>query len=220
MNLILFGPPGAGKGTQAQFIVSLFGVPQISTGDMLRAAVRCGTELGLVAKAAMESGGLVSDEVVLGLVKERLSMEDCAGGFVLDGFPRTISQAEVLDSILAGLGKNLDHVISLEVDGEEIVSRLSGRRTCSSCGRGYHLVFDPPHISGFCDSCQSALVQRDDDKESTILKRLAVYDEMTAPLKKYYSTKGLLRAVNGSGPIQKIQSTIENVIKGTLGDCS
>ena len=218
MNLILFGPPGAGKGTQAKFIVDSFNVPQISTGDMLRVAVKEKTALGVIAKQIMDSGGLVSDDIVLGLVKERLALSDCNNGFVLDGFPRTVPQADALVSVLGGFGKSIDHVISLDVDNADIVLRLSGRRTCSSCGKGYHVTFDPPKVSGVCDVCQSVLIQRDDDSEETVRNRLSVYDEMTAPLKSYYDNAGLLRHVDGSGAIKEIQHKIREILGGVVGD--
>jgi len=215
MNLILFGPPGAGKGTQAQFIIERYKIPQISTGDMLRAAVKAQTSLGLKAKEIMESGGLVSDEIVLGLVQDRLAQQDCALGFVLDGFPRTIPQAASLGNILAGMNSVIDHVISLDVDNAEIIQRLSGRRTCSACGKGYHVVYDPPKAEGVCDVCGGALTQRDDDKESTVKNRLEVYDQQTAPLKEYYEQAGVLRHINGCGCIQDIQSQIGELLKET-----
>lgn len=208
MDLILFGPPGAGKGTQAQFLVDALGVPQVSTGDMLRAAVKAGTDLGLKAQAIMQQGGLVSDEIVLGIVAERLSQQDCASGFILDGFPRTIPQAEQLDLILDKLGRSIQAVVSLEVEYEEIVKRLSGRRSCSACGKGYHLQFDPPVKIGECSVCGAALVQRDDDREDTVRNRLAVYDAQTAPLKQFYLQRQLLRPVAGSGPIVEVQQRI------------
>jgi adenylate kinase len=218
MNLVLFGPPGAGKGTQAKFIVDSFKIPQISTGDMLRAAVKEQTALGLVAKQIMESGGLVPDEVVLGIVRERIVLSDCVTGFVLDGFPRTIPQADALVSILRGLNKKIDHVISLDLDNAEIIQRLSGRRTCSSCGKGYHILNDPPKSEGICDSCQAVLIQRDDDREDTVKNRLAVYDQQTAPLKEYYEHAGLLRHIDGSGSIQDIQRQINEVLVRQAGD--
>lgn len=214
MNLILFGPPGAGKGTQAKFIVDSFGIPQISTGDMLRAAVKDQTPLGLVAKQIMESGGLVSDEVVLGIVRERLANPDCSNGFILDGFPRTIPQADALDGILKSLGRHIDHVISLDVDFSEIVQRLSGRRACSACGKGYHVLYDPPAVQGVCDACGASLIQRDDDKEDTVKNRLSVYEQQTSPLKAYYETAGVLRHIDGSGSIQDIQAHIRKVLEG------
>jgi adenylate kinase len=218
MNVVLFGPPGAGKGTQAKFLVEFYHIPQISTGDMLRMAVKDQTPLGLVAKKIMDSGGLVSDEVVLQLVAERLAFPDCSGGFVLDGFPRTIPQAKALEGILIGFGKRIDHVISLDVINSDIIVRLSGRRTCSACGKGYHVSFDPPSVQGFCDVCNSALVQRDDDAEETVRNRLAVYDEMTSPLKSFYEHAGLLRHVKGSGPIPDIQNQIKLILDGGSGD--
>jgi len=218
MNIILFGPPGAGKGTQAQFIVDRFGIPQISTGDMLRVAVKNKTSLGLIAKESMDSGALVSDEVVLGLVAERLALDDCKNGFVLDGFPRTIPQANSLNAILVDLGKSINHVISLEVENTELVERLSGRRACSSCGKGYHVKFDAPKIAEICDLCGSVLVQREDDKELTVKNRLTVYEQMTSPLKCYYADALLLRSVIGSGAIQDIQQRILSVLEGLTGD--
>lgn len=212
MNLILLGPPGAGKGTQAQFIVTRYGVPQISTGDMLRSAVKAQSELGLKAKAIMESGGLVSDQIVLALVRERLASADCAAGFILDGFPRTMAQAHELSSILDAMGRSIDHVISLDVENEEIVQRLSGRRTCPACGKGFHIVFAAPRIEGVCDSCGEILVQRNDDKRETILNRLSVYDEQTAPLKRFYAEGGLLRSVDGTLSIDEIQQQISKLL--------
>jgi len=218
MNLILFGPPGAGKGTQAKFIVDSFNIPQISTGDMLRSAVKEQTPLGLVAKQLMESGSLVPDDVVLGIVRERVVLPDCVNGFVLDGFPRTIPQADALELILGQMNKGIDHVISLDVDNAAIVERLSGRRTCPSCGMGFHLVYDPPKVAGRCDSCGAALIQREDDREETVKNRLAVYEQQTEPLKAYYEQAGLLRHVDGGGAIQDIQHQIKKVIQGCAGD--
>ena len=220
MNLVLFGPPGAGKGTQAQFIVEHFKIPQISTGDMLRAAVKAQSPLGIKAKEIMESGGLVSDDVVLGIIRERLDQPDCKAGFVLDGFPRTIPQAVSLGNILAGLDRTIDHVISLDVDNAEIIQRLSGRRACSVCSKGYHVVYDPPKTDGVCDACGGALVQREDDKESTVKNRLDVYDQQTAPLKVFYEQAGLLRHINGCGSIRDIQQQISELLKEQPGDHS
>lgn len=220
MNLILFGPPGAGKGTQAQYIVERLGVPQVSTGDMLRAAVKAQTPLGIKAKEIMDAGGLVSDEVVLGIVKDRLAKPDCAAGFVLDGFPRTIPQADALGKMLLEIGREIDHVISLELDDSQIVQRLSGRRACSACGKGYHLAFDPPVRTDLCDLCGNVLVQREDDQEITIINRLSVYEQQTAPLKDYYEQAGLLRHIDGSGPIKEIQLQITELLEGRPGDNS
>ena len=220
MNLVLFGPPGAGKGTQAQFIVEQLKIPQISTGDMLRIAVKAETPLGVKAKAIMDSGGLVSDEIVLGIVRERLSLSDCSNGFILDGFPRTIPQALSLAKILSDLGRKIDHVISLDIDSDLIIERLSGRRACSSCAKGYHVSFDPPKVADICDVCSGSLVQRDDDREMTVKNRLDVYNQQTAPLKDYYETAGLLRHIDGSGSIRYIQNQIAQLIKGAPGDHS
>jgi adenylate kinase len=220
MNVILFGPPGAGKGTQAKFIVESFGIPQISTGDMLRCAVRDKTELGIIAKQIMESGELVPDDVVLGLVAERISHPDCIIGFVLDGFPRTIPQADALATILAEIYKSIDHVISLEIDNAVIVERLTGRRTCSTCGKGYHITFDPPKVLDVCDICNNALIQRSDDFADTVNNRLSVYDQMTSPLKNYYEHLGLLRHIDGGGSIKSIQLQIQTVLEGNPVDCT
>lgn len=208
MNIVLFGPPGAGKGTQAQFLVDAYRIPQISTGDMLRAAVKEQSTLGVQAQLIMQQGGLVSDEIVLGLVEQRLQRDDCRAGFILDGFPRTIPQADALSVVLSRIGRVVDHVVSLEVDYEEIVKRLSGRVACGSCGKGYHVQFDPSVVPGVCDQCAGALVQREDDREETVRNRLAVYDQQTSPLKRYYQEKGLLRKVAGEGGIAEVQQRI------------
>lgn len=221
MNIILFGPPGSGKGTQAKFIVEKYGIPQISTGDMLRSAVKNKTALGDLAKSIMDAGGLVSDDIVLELVKERVSQVDCSSGFILDGFPRTIPQADSLIVLLKQMGKVIDCVISFEVDNDELVSRLSGRRTCPSCGKGYHIEYDRPECEGFCNSCGTALVQRDDDSEATVINRLKVYDAQTAALKSYFSNLGMLHSVSGSGLIADIQAQVSSIIDvGGIGDRS
>jgi adenylate kinase len=214
MNLILFGPPGAGKGTQAQYLVESYKIPQISTGDMLRAAVKQGTPLGVKAQEIMQQGGLVSDEIVLGIVEERLAQDDCSAGFVLDGFPRTIPQADALALILQRNGRSIEHVVSLEVDNEEIVKRLSGRRSCRSCGKGYHETYDAPKQPDVCDVCGTALVQRDDDREQTVRNRLDVYEQQTAPLKEYYRSQQLLRNIPGMGPIADVQQRIAAALAG------
>jgi adenylate kinase len=205
MKLILLGPPGAGKGTQAKMLTERFGIPQISTGDILRAAVKEGTPMGLQAKACMDAGALVPDEVVVGIVRERLQQADCAAGFILDGFPRTVPQAEALSATLDELGKELDAVLSLEVDVEALVERLTGRRTCKECGRGYHVKFDLPRQAGICDACGGTLFQRDDDQEATIRKRLEVYQAQTAPLAGFYQEHGLLTRVDGMQEIDSVQ---------------
>ena len=208
MKLILLGPPGAGKGTQAKMPLDRFGIPQISTGDILRAAVKDGTPMGLKAKSFMDAGGLVPDDVVVGIVRERLQKADCAKGFILDGFPRTVLQADALKESLLALGKDLDAVVSLDVDVEALVERLTGRRTCRDCGRGFHVKFDPPLVSGKCDTCGGELLQRDDDQELTIRHRLEVYSEQTSPLVDYYRSAGLLTAVDGMQEIGVVQDQV------------
>ena len=217
MNLILFGPPGAGKGTQAQRIVEQFKIPQISTGDMLRAAVRAGTPLGLKAKAVMDAGSLVSDEIVLGLVEERVSQPDCAGGFILDGFPRTMEQASALERLLADIGRSINCVLSLEVPFTDIVTRLSGRRACSLCGKGYHVVYEAPCVAGVCDVCGGELVQRADDREETVLNRLNVYQQQTEPLAHFYQNKHLLHRIAGHGSIAEVQAQIDSILNNGAG---
>ena len=208
MEMIFLGPPGSGKGTQAKLVSERLSIPQISTGDMLRSAVREGTPMGLKAKALMDSGSLVSDEVVVGIVRERLSKEDCSRGFILDGFPRTLPQADALEETLKVLGKSLDAVVSLEVDNESVVERIAGRRTCRDCGKMFHVKFDPPEAEGRCDVCGGDLYLRDDDQEETIRKRLQVYDEQTAPLISYYQAKGLLFRIDGMKTIDEVQGDI------------
>jgi adenylate kinase len=212
MKMILLGPPGSGKGTQAKMLSERLGIPQISTGDMLRAAVKEGTPMGLKAKAEMEAGGLVPDEVVVGIVSERLVKGDCAGGFILDGFPRTIPQADALKQTLAELNKDLDVVISLQVDNDAIVGRIAGRRTCRDCGKMYHVAFDAPAIADRCDKCGGSLYQRDDDQEETIRKRLEVYEAQTAPLIAYYREDGVLSDIDGMQEMSAVQQKILAVL--------
>lgn len=212
MNLVLFGPPGAGKGTQAFFLTERFNIPQISTGDMLRAAVKAGTELGIQAKQIMDSGGLVSDELVLGLVEERLSQSDCSNGFILDGFPRTARQADMLSFLLGRLAKKIDAAVFLEVDKDELVRRISGRRNCPQCNKGYHIESDPPAVEGICDVCNTSLIQRDDDNEATVLHRLTLYENQTYPLKDFFSKAGLVRTVDGIGEISEIKARISKAL--------
>ncbi len=212
MNIILLGPPGAGKGTQAKRMIEKYGIPQISTGDMLRAAVQAGTELGLEAKKYMDAGQLVPDEVVIGLVKERIQQDDCKNGYMLDGFPRNVSQAETLDKMLSELGQKIDHVVCIEVPEDELIKRLTGRRTCKQCGAGYHVVFDPPKQDGVCDKCGGELYQRDDDNEETVKSRLKVYKEQTEPLIAYYEKQGKLRRIDGVGSIDEIFNRIVAVL--------
>jgi len=212
MNLILLGPPGAGKGTQAQMIVERYHIPQISTGDILRAAVKEGTSLGKQAKTFMDRGQLVPDEVVIGIIDERLRALDCNAGFILDGFPRTTPQAEALQAILTKIGKSVDHVINIEVDSEELVRRLTGRRTCNNCGGMFHILFHPPKKEGVCDRCGGTLYQREDDREETIRTRLKEYQKQTAPLIQYYQNKKLLRSIPGVGGQNQIFEQIIRVL--------
>jgi adenylate kinase len=208
MRIILLGPPGAGKGTQAKAITERFGIPQISTGDILRSAVRDGTPMGARAKVFMDSGALVPDEVVVGIVCERLQQSDCSSGFILDGFPRTVAQADALHKTLVQMNYPLQAVISLDVDEEVLVERLTGRRTCHACGMGYHIKFSPSQQLNLCDVCGVELFQRDDDREETIRHRLSIYREQTAPLIHYYGEQGLLFSVDGMEDISKVQDKI------------
>lgn len=200
------GPPGAGKGTQAKLLVERLGMPQISTGDMLRAAVKDGSPLGREAKAFMDRGALVPDGVIIGLVRERLQASDCARGYILDGFPRTVAQAEALETALAGLRVSLDHVLCLDVPTEDLVVRIAGRRTCRQCGAMSHARFSPTKREGICDACGGETYQREDDREDTVRRRLGVYAEQTAPLVRFYEGRGLLRRVAGTGEIPEIFS--------------
>lgn len=219
LKLILLGPPGSGKGTQAKLLTEKYGIPQISTGDILREAVKQRTELGLKAKKFMNQGELVPDDVVVGIIRERLEKEDCQRGFLLDGFPRTTEQARALDEILNKLeDSQITGTINLEVDEEELLKRLSGRRICRECGEGYHVIFDPPTNSDNCNECGGELYQREDDQEDTIKARLAVYAEQNAPLVKYYQEKKILHRVDGKGSIQQIFERIIAAIKGSSKD--
>jgi len=214
MDIILLGPPGAGKGTQAKMMVEKWNIPQVSTGDILRAAVREGTQLGTEAKNYMDKGELVPDSVVIGIIDERIKEPDARGGFILDGFPRTIAQAEALDGILSENGRNIDSVVCIEVDDEELVTRLTGRRMCRGCGESFHVVFNPPASEDACDSCAGELYQRDDDKEDTIRQRLRVYHDQTSPLISYYGKKGSLKNIQGTGDISDIFSQIVDSLAG------
>jgi len=206
MNLIFLGAPGAGKGTQAEVISQKLGIPTISTGNIIREALKNGTEMGLKAKAYIEAGKLVPDDVVIGIIQERLAKDDCANGFILDGFPRTIPQAEALDA----MGVKIDKVVEIQVDDETIIGRMSGRRVCSKCGASYHIVNKPPKADGICDSCGGELMQRKDDAPETVLDRLEVYHTQTEPLKDFYAQKGILRTADGTLGIEKsIEATLK-----------
>ncbi|MBI5742008.1 MAG: adenylate kinase [Nitrospirae bacterium] len=204
MRLVLLGAPGAGKGTQAKKLIEKYGIPQISTGDILRKAVADGTPLGKEAKIIMDKGGLVSDAIVIGLVKERIAQDDCKKGYILDGFPRNTAQAETLDNVLTDMKAPLDVALSVDVDKDDLMKRLTGRRTCKSCQQMYNIYFSPSKKDGVCDKCSGELFQRDDDKEATIKNRLDVYEKATAPLIDYYGRKGILKSVKGVGSIDEI----------------
>lgn len=214
MNLVLMGLPGAGKGTQAEKIVEKYAIPHISTGDMFRAAMKEGTELGLKAKSYMDQGALVPDEVTIGIVRERLSKEDCQKGFLLDGFPRTVPQAEALEAILSDLRKKIDFVLNIEVDREILMERLTGRRICKSCGSTYHLVFNPPAEEGVCNRCGGELYQRADDNAETVQNRLQVNIEQAQPLLDFYETKGYLRNIDGQQDITKVFDDLDSLLGG------
>ena len=208
MKLILLGAPGAGKGTQAEIISKKLNIPTISTGNILRAAVKNGTPVGLKAKEYMDAGKLVPDEVIIGVIQERLQEQDCAEGYILDGVPRTIAQAEALEAA----GVNFDAVVSIEVSDEEIEQRMTGRRTCLACGATYHVVANPPKVEGVCDLCGEKLAQRKDDKPETVKARLVTYHETTEPLKDFYAKRGLLKVVDVKGSIEEINAAIMKVL--------
>lgn len=214
MNIIFMGPPGAGKGTQAEKIVSDFQIPHISTGDAFRLAMSQGTPLGIKAKGYVDKGLLVPDEITNGIVKERLEQPDCAKGFLLDGYPRTIAQADALDEMLKSQSRQIDHVMNLTVDRELLLARLTGRRICKSCGATYHVLFNPPKHEGICDKCGGELYQRSDDTEENVGTRLDEYTNKTAPLLDYYRQKGILREVNGEQDITAVTSEISSILRG------
>lgn len=214
VRIILLGPPGAGKGTQAGTIAEAFGIPHISTGDILRANVREGTPLGTEAKRYMDAGDLVPDDVILGMVGDRLSQPDATEGFLFDGFPRTVPQADALEALLVERDQPLDVVLRLAVDQSELVSRLTGRRTCTECGAVFHVDHNPPQVEGRCDVCGGDLVQRDDDREDVVLNRLEVYRSQTEPLEQFYWERGLLRDVEAVGDVDDISARILKVLRG------
>jgi adenylate kinase len=215
VNIILLGPPGAGKGTQAKILEEKRGLKQLSTGDMLRAAVAAGTEIGLKAKAIMDRGDFVSDDVIVSVVAERMDKPDIAKGVTFDGFPRTPAQAEALDTMLAGRGQKLDAVIEMKVDDEALIARISGRYTCAHCGKGYHDTFAKPKVEGVCDNCGGKeFVRRADDNEKTVRDRLAIYNKQTAPLVSYYASRGNLHGVDGMADIAVVTTAIGRVLDG------
>lgn len=212
MKIIMLGAPGAGKGTQAKMIAEKYGLPHISTGDIFRANIKNGTELGKEAKEYMDKGLLVPDELTVRLLLDRVAQDDCKNGYVLDGFPRTIPQAEVLDENLSELGEKVDYAINVDVPDENIVNRMSGRRACLSCGATYHIVSIPPKKEGICDVCGSELVLRDDDKPETVQNRLKVYHDQTQPLINFYEKKGVLRSVDGTLPMEEVFTAITKIL--------
>ena len=212
MRLVLLGAPGAGKGTQAKKLIEKYSIPQISTGDLLRAAVAAGTPLGKEAKSSMDKGELVPDSVVLGMVEERLRQDDCKKGYILDGFPRNTKQAEALDKMLTSLNMPLSAALSVDVPFDDLMKRLTGRRTCKACGQMFNVYSNAPKKEGICDKCGGTLFQRDDDKEETIKKRLEVYSSQTAPLIDYYKNKGILKTVKGTGNIDEIFRSVLNAL--------
>ncbi|EFM11469.1 adenylate kinase [Paenibacillus curdlanolyticus YK9] len=215
MNILFMGPPGAGKGTQAERIVDQFSVPHISTGDAFRLAMKQGTPMGLKAKEFVDQGLLVPDEITNGIVRDRLLQDDCSNGFLLDGFPRTLQQAEALDSMLADMGRTIDHVVNLKVDRGLLLARLTGRRICKSCGSTYHVMFNPPKQEGVCDKCEGELYQRSDDTEEKVGTRLDEYISKTAPLLAYYDGKSQLREVDGEQDIDVVTAEIVSVLRGS-----
>lgn len=212
MKIIMLGAPGAGKGTQAKMIADKYSVPHISTGDIFRANIKNGTQLGMEAKEYMDQGLLVPDELTVKILLDRVAQEDCKNGYVLDGFPRTIPQAEVLDKALAELGDEIDYAINVDVPDENIVKRMSGRRACLACGATFHMEHVPPKQEGICDRCGKELVLRDDDKAETVLNRLSVYHDQTQPLIEFYSSKGVLKTVDGTKPMQEVFDSIVTIL--------
>lgn len=212
MKIIMLGAPGAGKGTQAQMIADKYGIPHVSTGDIFRENVKNGTELGMEAKKYMDKGLLVPDELTVKILLDRVAKEDCKNGYVLDGFPRTIPQAEVLDKAISELGEKIDYAINVDVPDENIIRRMSGRRSCPACGATYHIEHVPPKKDGICDKCGKELVQRDDDKEETVKNRLEVYHKQTQPLIEFYTKQGVLRTVDGTADMKDVFTAITEIL--------
>lgn len=212
MNIMLFGAPGAGKGTQAKPIMDKYGIPQISTGDILRAAIAAGTAMGLEAKKYMDEGKLVPDSTIIGIIKDRIMEDDCKKGFIFDGFPRTIPQAEALEIIMKEIGIKLDKVISLNVPDSIIVDRVAGRRVCPKCGASFHMTGNKPKVEGVCDYCGDALIQRKDDNAETVKNRLAAYHEQTAPLFDFYKSKGILVEIDGTKDLSVVTNEILEIL--------
>jgi adenylate kinase len=212
MKLVLLGPPGSGKGTQAKFIVDKYNIPHISTGDIFRKNIKEQTPLGIKAKEYIDKGLLVPDEVTVGIVEDRIKQEDCVNGFLLDGFPRTVVQADALDEVLKGMGTSLDHVINIEVSDKALIDRLTGRRVCPTCGASFHVIFNPPKVDNKCDYCNNELIQRADDNAETVVSRLEVYKKQTQPLIEYYNRKNLIRNIKGEQDIEKVFEDICNVL--------
>ncbi len=212
MKIIMVGAPGAGKGTQAKRIAEKYSIPHVSTGDIFRANLKAGTELGMKAKVFMDQGALVPDEITIGMLMDRIHEADCAGGYVLDGFPRNIPQAESLTAALSGSGEAIDYVVDVDVPDENIIERMSGRRTCPKCGASYHIRYARPQSEGICDACGTALIQRIDDAAETVKKRLDVYHEQTQPLIDYYSKAGILRSVDGTQDMEKVFTDIAAIL--------
>jgi len=212
VKLILLGPPGAGKGTQAKYITEKYSIPQISTGDILRQAIKEQSEMGKRAKSYMDSGGLVPDDIVIGIINERLALGDCKDGYILDGFPRTLAQAEALSESLQAYGGDIDFVIDLNVDSDQLVNRLTGRRVCRDCGQMFHVEYNPSKMMGQCDKCGGSLYQRDDDMPETILKRFDVYNQQAKALEAYYSTTGRYKSVDASGSLEDVRSAVLGIL--------
>lgn len=212
MNIMLFGAPGAGKGTQAKPIMDRYGIPQISTGDILRAAIKAGTAMGLEAKKFMDEGKLVPDSTIIGIIKDRIVEEDCKKGFILDGFPRTIPQAEALEVIMKEIGIKLDKVLSLNVPDSAIVERITGRKNCPACGASFHVKFNPPKVEGICDHCGGELITRKDDTEETVVTRLKAYHEQTAPLFHFYKERGVMAEIDGMKPLNEVTAEIFKIL--------